>query len=45
MAYGASEVFSYQMAFVSAAVITLIGFFIQGFLVFVYIPRIDLGVK
>ena len=39
MAYGASEVFSYQMAFVSAAVITLIGFFIQGFLLFIYIPR------
>ena len=38
MAYGASEVFSYQMAFVSAAVITLIGFFIHGFLSFVYIP-------
>jgi MFS family permease len=43
MAYGASEVFSYQMAFVSAAVITLIGFFIQGFLVFVYIPRSSSG--
>jgi len=39
LAYGATEVFSYQMAFVSAAVITLIGFVIQGFLVFVYIPR------
>lgn len=39
LSYGASEVFSYQMAFVSAAIITLIGFFIQGFLVFVYIPR------
>ena len=39
LAYGASEVFSYQMAFVSSAVMTLIGFFIQGFLVFVYIPR------
>jgi len=39
MAYGAPEVFSYQMAFVSSAIITLIGFFIQGFLLFVYIPR------
>jgi len=39
LAYGATEVFSYQMAFVSAAVITLIGFVIQGLLVFVYIPR------
>ena len=43
MACGASEVFSYQMAFVSAAVMTLIGFFIQGFLVFVYIPRSSSG--
>ncbi|MGB2688214.1 MAG: MFS transporter [Desulfobacterales bacterium] len=39
LAYGASEVFSYQMAFVSSAVMTLIGFFIQGFLLFNYIPR------
>jgi MFS family permease len=39
LSYGASEVFSYQMAFVSAAIMTLIGLFIQGFLVFVYIPR------
>ena len=39
LAYGVSEVFSYQMAFASSAVMTLIGFFIQGFLVFVYIPR------
>jgi len=39
LAHRASEVFSYQMAFVSAAIMTLIGFFIQGFLVFVYIPR------
>ena len=39
LACGASEVFSYQMAFVSSAVMTLIGFFIQGFLLFVYIPR------
>jgi MFS family permease len=39
LAWGESEVFSYQMAFVSAAVITLAGFFILGFLVFVYIPR------
>jgi MFS family permease len=38
LANGATEVFSYQMAFVSAAVITLIGFVIQGFLVFVYNP-------
>ena len=42
LSYGASEVFSYQMAFVSAAIMTLIGFFIQGFLVFVYIPRTTL---
>jgi len=39
LAYGASEVFSYQMAFVSSAVMTLIGFIIQGFLLFGYIPR------
>jgi len=39
MAYGASEVFSYQMAFVSSAIMTLIGFFIQGFLLFAYFPR------
>jgi len=39
LACGASEVFSYQMAFVSSAFMTLIGFFIQGFLLFVYIPR------
>lgn len=39
LACGASEVFSYQMAFVSSAVMTLVGFFIQGFLLFVYIPR------
>jgi MFS family permease len=39
LSYGASEVFSYQMAFVSAAIMTLIGLFIQGFLLFVYIPR------
>jgi MFS family permease len=39
LAYGASEVFSYQMAFVSAAIMTLIGFFIQGFLLVVYIPK------
>ena len=45
MAYGASEVFSYQMAFVSSAVMTLIGFFIQGFLLFVYIPRFVLPVS
>ena len=45
MAYGASEVFSYQMAFVSSAIMTLIGFFIQGFLLFVYIPRFALPVS
>jgi len=39
LSHGASEVFSYQMAFVSSTVMTLIGFFIQGFLLFVYIPR------
>ncbi len=39
LAYGASEVFSYQMAFVFAAVMTLIGFFILGVLLYVYIPR------
>ena len=43
--YGASEVFSYQMAFVSAAVMTLIGFLIQGFLTFVFIPRSSLELK
>ena len=37
--YGASEVFAYQMAFMSASVITLIGFIIQGFLVYALIPR------
>lgn len=39
MAYGKSKVFSYQMAFWSSAVMTFIGFFMQGFLLFVYIPR------
>lgn len=39
MAHGATEVFSYQMAFVSAAVMTLVGFIIQGFVVFVYLPK------
>lgn len=39
LAYGASEVFSYQMAFVSAAIMTLVGLIIQGFLLFVYIPK------
>lgn len=39
LACGASEVFSYQMAFVSSAIMTLIGFIIQGVLLFVYIPR------
>ncbi|UCD33508.1 MAG: MFS transporter [Desulfobacterales bacterium] len=39
IAYGASEVFSYRMAFVSAAMLTLIGLGIQGFLAFIYIPR------
>lgn len=39
MAYGKSKVFSYQMAFISSAVMTLIGFFIQGFLLLVYIPK------
>lgn len=39
LAYGASEVLSYQMAFVSSAVMTFIGFLIQGFLLYVYIPR------
>jgi MFS family permease len=39
LSYGASEVFSYQMAFVSAAIMTLIGLFIQGFLLVVYIPK------
>jgi hypothetical protein len=32
-------VFSYQMAFLSAAIIALIGFIIQGLLLFVFIPR------
>ena len=39
LACGASEVFSYQMAFVSSAIMTLIGFIILGVLLFVYIPR------
>jgi MFS family permease len=39
LAYGASEVFSYQMAFVSAAIMTIIGIIIQGFLLLVYIPK------
>jgi MFS family permease len=39
IASGASEVFSYRMAFVSATMLTLIGLGIQGFLGFVYIPR------
>jgi MFS family permease len=39
LAHGASEVFSYQMAFVSSAIMTLIGFIIQGVLLYVYIPR------
>ena len=42
MVYGASEVFSYQMAFVAAAVMTLIGFIIQVFLSYVYIPKSSL---
>jgi len=39
MVYGAPEVFSYQMAFVAAAVMALIGFIIQVFLSYVYIPK------
>jgi len=42
MVYGASEVFSYQMAFVAAAVMALIGFIIQVFLSYVYIPKSSL---
>jgi MFS family permease len=42
MVYGASEVFSYQMAFVAAAVMTLIGFIIQIFLSYIYIPKSSL---
>jgi MFS family permease len=42
MVYGASEVFSYQMAFVAAAVMTLIGFIIQVFLSYGYIPKSSL---
>ncbi|MBW1841782.1 MAG: MFS transporter [Deltaproteobacteria bacterium] len=45
IASGASEVFSYRMSFVSAAVITFIGFTIQGFLVFFIIPKSDEIVK
>jgi MFS family permease len=45
LACGASEVFSYQMAFVAAAIMTIIGFIIQGFLLFGYIPRSALEVK
>ncbi|MFC1829427.1 MFS transporter [Thermodesulfobacteriota bacterium] len=39
IASGASEVFSYQMSFVAAAIMTSIGFTIQGVLVFLIIPR------
>jgi MFS family permease len=39
LGYGKSEVFSYQMSFLSAAIMTLIGFIIHGFLMFVFIPR------
>ena len=39
IAYGASEVFAYQMAFMSASVITLIGFIILGYLVYAVIPK------
>jgi MFS family permease len=39
MVYGKSEVFSYRIAFLSAAIMTLIGFIIQGFLMFVFIPK------
>jgi MFS family permease len=45
MVYGASEVFSYQMAFVAAAVIALIGFIIQVFLSYVYIPKSSLELE
>jgi MFS family permease len=45
MVYGASEVFSYQMAFVAAAIITLIGFIIQVFLSYVYIPKSSLELE
>jgi MFS family permease len=43
IAYGASEIFSYQMAFVAAAIMTLIGFIIQAFLSYVYIPKSSLA--
>jgi MFS family permease len=39
LGYGKSEVFSYQMSFLSAAIMTLIGFIIQGFLMFVFISN------
>ena len=45
MVYGASEVFSYQMAFVAAAVMTLIGFILQVFLSYVYIPKSSLELE
>lgn len=45
MVYGASEVFSYQMAFVAAAVMALIGFIIQVFLSYVYIPKSSLELE
>jgi len=45
MVYGASEVFSYQIAFVAAAIITLIGFIIQVFLSYVYIPKSSLELE
>jgi len=45
LGYGASEVFSYQMAFVAAAVMALIGFVIQIFLSYVYIPKSSLELE
>jgi len=45
LGYGASEVFSYQMAFVAAAVMALIGFVIQIFLSYVFIPKSSLELE
>ena len=45
LGYGASEVFSYQMAFVAAAVMAFIGFIIQVFLSHVYIPKSSLELE
>ena len=45
MVNGVSEVLSYQMAFWAAAVMTLIGLVIQGFLSYIYIPKSSLKLE